>query len=116
MPDDNLTRNVNLALLLDFYGEVLSGKQREALELWCGEDLSLAEIAEICGITRAGVRDRIVKAEKILTDLEEKLGLIARVRTLTEAVNELADRLAAADTTPETAESIAKVRRLIDEL
>ena len=67
-----------LSMLLDFYGEILSESQRETLDLFYNDDLSLGEIADQTGITRQGVRDRIVKGEKILTDLEAKLGLVAR--------------------------------------
>ncbi len=67
-----------VTLLLDFYGEILSETQREAMDLFYNDDLSLAEIADQTGITRQGVRDRIIKGEKILTDLESKLGLVKR--------------------------------------
>ncbi len=67
-----------ISMLLDFYGEILTETQREALDLFYNDDLSLGEIADQTGITRQGVRDRIVKGEKILTDLEAKLGLVAR--------------------------------------
>lgn len=67
-----------MCLLFDFYGEVLTDKQRELFDLYYNEDLSLAEISEHVGITRQGVRDGIVRAEHTLRELEEKLGLVAR--------------------------------------
>ena len=67
-----------MALLYDFYGDVLTERQKEFYDLYYNEDLSLAEIAENNGITRQGVRDVIVRAEGILTDLEDKTGLIKR--------------------------------------
>ena len=67
-----------MALLYDFYGDVLTPRQKEFYDLYYNEDLSLAEIAENNGITRQGVRDVIVRAEAILTDLEDKTGLIKR--------------------------------------
>ena len=57
-----------MALLYDFYGDVLTPRQKEFYDLYYNEDLSLAEIAENNGITRQGVRDVIVRAEAILTD------------------------------------------------
>ena len=63
-----------MALLYDFYGDVLTPRQKEFYDLYYNEDLSLAEIAENNGITRQGVRDVIVRAEAILTDLEDKTG------------------------------------------
>lgn len=67
-----------MALLFDFYGDVLTDRQREFYDLYYNEDLSLAEIAENYGITRQGVRDVIVRAEGIMTKLEDKTGIIRR--------------------------------------
>ncbi len=69
---------MELALLLDFYGSCLTSKQQQAAELYFSEDLSLAEIAELTGITRQGVRDCLKKAENALLEKEEQLGLAAR--------------------------------------
>lgn len=71
-----------MALLFDFYGDVLTDRQKEFYGLYYNEDLSLAEIAENYGITRQGVRDVIVRAEAILTDLEDKTGLIRRFHAM----------------------------------
>ena len=62
-----------MTLLLDFYGPLLTEHQRRAVELSCGEDYSLAEIAESQGISRQGVRDTLMRGEKALQALEDKL-------------------------------------------
>ena len=67
-----------MALLYDFYGDVLTERQKEFYDLYYNEDLSLSEIAENSGITRQGVRDVIVRAEAILTEMEDKTGIIKR--------------------------------------
>ena len=67
-----------MTMLFDFYGEVLTERQKEFFDLYYNEDLSLAEIAENYGISRQGVRDVIVRAEAIMTELEDKTGLIKR--------------------------------------
>ncbi|WP_186564418.1 YlxM family DNA-binding protein [Lawsonibacter celer] len=67
-----------MALLYDFYGDMLTDRQKEFYDLYYNEDLSLAEIAENYGITRQGVRDVIVRAEAILTELEDKTGIVKR--------------------------------------
>ena len=67
-----------MTMLFDFYGEVLTPRQKEFFDLYYNEDLSLAEIAENYGISRQGVRDVIVRAEAIMTDLEDKTGLMKR--------------------------------------
>ena len=69
---------LEMSLLFDFYGETLTEKQRELFDLYYNEDLSLSEIAEHAGITRQGVRDSIKRAEHVLGEMEDKLGLVAR--------------------------------------
>lgn len=69
---------LEMCLLFDFYGEMLTDKQKEMFDLYYNEDLSLAEISEHAGITRQGVRDSIVRAEHTLRDMEQRLGLVAR--------------------------------------
>ena len=83
-PDERLLemfeKNLKLACLLDFYGEVLSERKQSVLSLYYNDDLSLAEIAEEIGISRQGVRDLIKKAEEELLFLEDKLGLERKFR------------------------------------
>ena len=67
-----------MAMLYDFYGDLLTPRQKEFYDLYYNDDLSLAEIAENYDITRQGVRDIIVRAERTLEDIEEKTGLIQR--------------------------------------
>ena len=74
MADDRVMQS----LLLDFYGELLTDRQRVCCELHFNEDLSLSEIAETCGISRQGVWDNIRRAEAALKEIEEKTGLIRR--------------------------------------
>lgn len=85
--------DVNMSLLLDFYGDTLSDKQKEAMELFYNGDLSLSEIAEITQITRQGVRDRIIKSEQILTELENKLGLASRFGNVSKTIDYIVSRL-----------------------
>ena len=56
-----------MTMLFDFYGEILTDRQKEFFDLYYNEDLSLAEIAENYGISRQGVRDVIVRAEAAMT-------------------------------------------------
>ena len=71
-----------MTMLFDFYGELLTERQKEFFDLYYNEDLSLAEIAENNGISRQGVRDVIVRAEAVLTELEDKTKLIKRFHTM----------------------------------
>lgn len=67
-----------MAMLFDFYGDLLTDRQKEFYDLYYNEDLSLAEIAENYGISRQGVRDVIVRAEAAMTEIEDKTHLIRR--------------------------------------
>jgi len=81
------------SMLLDFYGELLTDKQRECYDLHYNEDLSLSEIAEQCGISRQGVWDNIRRAEAALQQIEEKTGLIRRFTQNQEARERLKEKL-----------------------
>lgn len=67
-----------MTMLLDFYGDVLTERQRYCFDMYYNEDLSLAEIAQQLNISRQGVRDLIVRAENTLLELEEKIGFYRR--------------------------------------
>ena len=71
-------KDLGFSILLDYYGMVLTEKQRNILTEYYNDDLSLAEIAENYGITRQGVRDAIKHGEATLMEMEEKLGTARR--------------------------------------
>ncbi len=72
------TTPLDKSLLLDFYGELLTEKQRQTCELHWNEDWSLAEIAEQGGLSRQGVWDILRRAEAALREYENKTGLVRR--------------------------------------
>ena len=85
-----------MAMLFDFYGDLLTERQREFYDLYYNEDLSLAEIAENYGISRQGVRDVIVRAEAAMSEIEEKTHIIRRFhqsRAAIAAIDAAADAL-----------------------
>ncbi len=69
-----MAKDFEMGYLLDFYGEVLTPKQREMLNQYYNDDLSLSEIGENFGITRQGARDAIKHGETTLKELEAKVG------------------------------------------
>lgn len=69
---------VTKALLFDFYGELLTDKQKEYFDLRYNEDYSLAEIAELGGLSRQGVWDILRRAEETMRRMEEKTGIVRR--------------------------------------
>ena len=85
-----------MTMLFDFYGELLTDRQKEFFDLYYNEDLSLAEIAENAGISRQGVRDVIVRAEAAMQEVEDKTGIIKRFekqRPHLEAIEEAAQEI-----------------------
>mgnify|MGYP004500670097 FL=1 len=73
-----MEKNVEISLLFGFYKNLLTARQADTVDLYYNEDLSLAEIGEELGISRQGVRDNLKRAEQLLYDAEEKLGLAKR--------------------------------------
>ena len=82
-----MAKDLSISILLDFYGDMLTDRQKEFYDLYYNEDLSLSEIAAHSQITRQGVRDSIKRAEGILLGLEERLGLAKRFRRIQEGLD-----------------------------
>ena len=72
MRGKSMDKNVKIGLLCDIYGELLTKKQQNVLDLYYNENLSLAEVAEEVGITRQAVKDSIAKGEKKLFRIRRK--------------------------------------------
>lgn len=84
-----VTKNLEISYLLDFYGDVLTEKQRDVMEQYYNDDLSLSEIADNFGITRQGVRDAIKRGEGTILELEDKVGFARRYRAVQEGIESL---------------------------
>ncbi|MBO5421646.1 MAG: DNA-binding protein [Clostridia bacterium] len=84
-----MSKNLDITLLLDFYGDMLTDKQRSFISYYYNDDLSLSEIAADEGITRQGVRDAIKRAETQLVAMEERLGLVARFENMKIGLSEI---------------------------
>ena len=73
-----MSKDLSISVLMDFYGELLTDKQKDTLELYYDRDYSLAEIAQDMDISRQGVRDFIKRGEKQLYEFEEKLEMVKK--------------------------------------
>lgn len=87
---------LEMTLLYDHYGELLTQRQRMCFDLYYNQDLSLAEIAEELEVSRQGVYDNLSRAEATLRNMEEKTGCVRRslqlrrgLRTILESATEL---------------------------
>ena len=86
-----MAKDLRISYLLDFYGEMLTETQREAVDAYYNQDMSLSEIAADRDISRQGVRDAIKRAEQQLTDMEEGLGLCRRFEDMQKKLEAVCD-------------------------
>ena len=89
-------KDMKISYLLDFYGELLDGHTLGVMRSYYNDDLSLAEVAELVGISRQGIRHLIKKGEEQLVFFEEKLKLAERhseLATLADALADIANKL-----------------------
>lgn len=77
-----MEERLRLAFLVDFYGALLTDKQRQCLEMYLFDDLSFSEIGEEMRISRQAVYDMVHRSTQVLTDYEEKLGLVDRYENI----------------------------------
>ena len=82
-------KDFKISYLLDFYGNILTDKQKDAIDLYYNEDLSLAEIAEHQDISRQGVRDAIKRGEETLIEMENKLGFAKKIDECRESLEKI---------------------------
>ena len=99
-------------MLFDFYGDLLTEKQREYYDLHFNSDLSLQEIAEQSGVSRQAVWDIIRRAEQSLLEIEEKTGLVSRAVRRRKSLEELEKMISLL---PE-GENKAEILRIMEEL
>jgi len=88
-----LSDSLHIAMLLDFYGQLLTERTRYLLEQYFSEDMSLKEIAENESVTRQAVHDTIRRGEKALVAYEDKLGLVERFMNHKQALLEAIDAM-----------------------
>ena len=84
-----MAKDLRVSELLDYYGDMLTDKQYDAVDYYYNDDLSLGEIAENLGISRQGVRDSIKRAEAAMLELEEKLRLMERMQKIQRSLSVL---------------------------
>lgn len=84
-----MEKKIKISILLDIYGKLLTQKQRELLNDYYNNDLSLSEIAENENITRQAVRDNLKKGENKLFEYEEKLEYMKKTEIQKEKINSI---------------------------
>ena len=122
LPVISMDKNYEHALYYDFYGALLTDKQREVMELYHEENYSIVEIADELGVTKQAIHENLRKSEKILRSYEEKLGLmksLLETRELIEAIDKKIDvliRKAQESGRDEAEEGLKEIRDMISNL
>ena len=109
---------VETILLFDYYGRMLTDKQKEYLDLRCNQDLSLGEIAEIMGVSRQAVFDNLTRTEALLRRMEENIGCVKRDMLRRNAIHEILDAATVLDASsdPTILRSVQRIRAALHTL
>ena len=94
--EDLILESLEMTLLFDYYGELLTQRQRDCLDMRYNQDMSLGEIAQELGVSRQGVFDTLNRAETLLRNMEEKTGFLRRdeaVRRAAQGIRQAAEAL-----------------------
>lgn len=113
-----MEKNVQIGILLDIYGKLLTEKQRKLLEDYYNNDLSLSEIAENENITRQAVRDNLKKGENNLFEYEEKLEIMKKDKVKKEKIKEIQNEISKIEKKEieNTEKSIQKIKNMLNSL
>ena len=104
---------LEMALLLDYYGGMLTDKQRDCFDMRFNQDLSLGEIAEALGVSRQAVNDNLSRTEALLRRMEENIGCVKRYKLAREAVSEIRNAATVLDASSDPAVCVL-ARRILD--
>lgn len=92
---------LEMTLLYDYYGELLTERQRMCFDLYHNQDLSLGEIAAELNVSRQGVYDNLSRAEAMLRNMEQKTGCVGRDMACRRAAREILDAAALLKESPD---------------
>ena len=109
---DNLEHVAETSQLFDLYGELLTDKKQEVMRLYYDDDMSLTEIAEELGVSRAAVHDSLQSSEKALREYEEKLGMLADYKNREKLLEEIKNELTKIKDAPGSDDNTSAVKRI----
>ena len=111
-----MEKRVELSLLMDFYGPLLTEHRRQVLEMYLNEDMGLQEIADSLGISRQGVHEAVKTASKQLTKYEETLGIARRYMGIRREVISCREALEKVRTDEAGGEALAQAKAALDRI
>ena len=104
---------LEMALLFDYYGGMLTDKQRDCFDMRYNQDLSLGEIADTLGVSRQAVCDNLTRTEALLRRMEENIGCVKRDMLMRRATQEILDAATVLDASSDPAVHAA-LQRILD--
>ncbi|MCQ2555634.1 MAG: YlxM family DNA-binding protein [Clostridia bacterium] len=107
---------LQVSLLYDFYGELLTERQKEIMELYHEENYSIVEISSELGITKQGVHEALKKSEKLLYSYEEKLGLVSKFLNTGSVIEEVRNRLDSLSLNDELKEKVEEIKNILNKI
>ena len=114
-----MNKDINMAMLFDVYGSILSDFQRSCLDMHYNQDFSLSEISDNVGKTRQGVYDSIKRSEQTLENLEKKLGFLKKINDLKEKIGmikNLTCNIPDISDSESTKEKIKEIKKILNEI
>lgn len=111
-----MEKKVEEQYLFDFYGELLTEKQKQILDYYYNDDYSLAEIAEVMSVTRQGIFDVIKRSKTMMEVYEEKLGLIQKFLETQKVFSSLKDDLINLEKEISEPRSQVKIKKILEKL
>lgn len=104
-----------MAMLYDFYGQLLTKRQQEMMEMFYSDDLSLSEIAQEYGISRQAVYDLLKRTEKVLEGYESRLWLVDKFEQQSRKITDIGELVSQAKKT-KNLDLLDKVSEIIQEI
>ncbi len=111
-----MDERVRISVFLDFYGQLLTDKQRDIMDLYYNDDLSLAEISEITNTSRQAIFDILKRCQKLLLDYEKVLKLKEKNEYLISAKNSIIVKLNKLEMSLQDSENLQLVNDIKNEL